>query len=69
MPTTSGCPFHPDNDDPEDCYYCRMAVSKLKLAYFVAWTTPEGAYIDEYVGETGIPVTPTIDRSPDEASS
>ena len=61
------CPFHPDNDgNINDCYYCRMHWSKVKLAYTTYWTTPEDAgYTDEYIGESGIPVTPTIERDED----
>lgn len=58
----SQCPFHEHNDgNIDDCYYCRMHWSKVRLTYLSApWSNvPEGEYEDGI----GIPVTPTIDRS------
>jgi hypothetical protein len=57
----SNCPFHLDNNYPEECYYCRMAVSSVKLGYWSApWLNPD---VEEgYEDGSGIGVTPTIDR-------
>ena len=66
MSNQSQCPFHPENDgNIKDCYYCRMIWSEVKLAYL---STPwlDHSATEPYTDGAAIPVTPTIDRSPED---
>jgi hypothetical protein len=62
--TKSQCPFHPENDQPDDCYYCRMRVAAVPLAYLSSpWL--DHSKTAPYTDGAAIPVTPTIDHQPD----
>jgi hypothetical protein len=65
MSTNSQCPFHALNDGNVDqCYYCRMHWASVRLAYETPWL--DHSETGPYTDGAFIPVTPTIDRQPDD---